>query len=178
MGNLQILGISDWGCYYTVGHSAFLGAAQKSVPTPCLHLKINLRVTDHAAVADIGYIELFDILNINYTNYTRGYDHLMVWYHIIRYNMPLYNTPAYQTQPYMWSQSRRDSPVRLTTAVCRGDQGKWQFAFCGNNSGYGSPLLEAWEFNAQKPVIMFICIVNINEHFCFASSSYNTTVLS
>ena len=37
-----------------------------------------LRVADHAAVADIGYIKLFDILNRNNTNYMRGYDHLMV----------------------------------------------------------------------------------------------------
>jgi hypothetical protein len=37
-----------------------------------------LRITNYAAVADIGYIKLFDILNRNHTNYTRGYDHLMV----------------------------------------------------------------------------------------------------
>jgi hypothetical protein len=47
-----------------MGNSAFLGTASY--------------ITDHAAVVDIGYIELFDILNKINTNYTRGHDPLMV----------------------------------------------------------------------------------------------------
>ena len=31
-------------------------------------------LTDHAVVVDIAYIELFDVLNRNNTNYTRGSD--------------------------------------------------------------------------------------------------------
>ena len=64
MGNPEV-GISDGTIY---------------LPWSCSYL------TDHAAVVDIGYIELFDILNRNYTNYTRGYDPLMVWYDTVLYD--------------------------------------------------------------------------------------------
>jgi hypothetical protein len=44
----------------------------------CLQLEL-LRITDNSRInADIGYIELFDMLSRNNTNYTRGYDPLMV----------------------------------------------------------------------------------------------------
>jgi hypothetical protein len=66
IGNPEV-GISDYSCCCTVGHSKDILPSSKQ-----------LRVTDHAAVADIGYIELFDKLNRNNTNYTRGYDYPVV----------------------------------------------------------------------------------------------------
>ena len=53
MGNPEV-GISDGTSY---------------LPWSCSYL------TDHAAVVDdIGYKELFDVLNRNNTNYTKGFD--------------------------------------------------------------------------------------------------------
>jgi hypothetical protein len=61
------VGISDFGRTVAATYTVDI--------LPSLEL---LRVTDYAAVADIGYIELFDKINRNNTNYTRGYDHPMV----------------------------------------------------------------------------------------------------